>query len=194
MSRLLQPDLPARAGAVRRTAARSSVDLPAPFGPTIATISPASTRRSIRRRAASRRRPHRDRLRFEHGGHRPHQPALAQQQRRGRTARRSTAVRMPIGSSAGATMVRASVSAPTSSTRAEQHRGRQQQAVAGPDHQPQQMRHDDADEADHAGDRDRGARHRRHQHDRDPLQPLDLDAACERPRPRPAPADRARAR
>ena len=77
-------------------------------------------------------------------------------------------------------MVRASVSAPTISTAPKQHRGRQQQAVRGPDHQPQQMRHHDADKSDDAANRNRDAGHRRHQHDRNPLQPLDVDAAVER--------------
>ena len=52
--------------------------------------------------------------------------------------------------------------------------------MSRPDHQPEQMRHHDADKADHAADRNRNARHRRHQHDRNPLQPLDIDAAMKR--------------
>ena len=77
-------------------------------------------------------------------------------------------------------MVRAQVSATIMQDGAEARRRRQQQAMAGAEHKPQQVRHDDADKADDAGERDGGSGHRRDQHDRDPLQALDLDAHVER--------------
>ena len=76
-------------------------------------------------------------------------------------------------------MTRAKVSATSSRIAPRHERGGQQQAVAGADHQAQQMRHHDADEADHAGDRDGGAGRGRDQHDRDALQALDRDAHVE---------------
>ena len=52
-------------------------------------------------------------------------------------------------------------------------------AVAGADHQPQQMRHHDADEADDARERHRRAGGGGDQHDGRALEPLDREAAVE---------------
>ena len=68
---------------------------------------------------------------------------------RGRTARRCAAVTMPIGISAGATR-RARRVGDQQQERAETQRGGEQPAVVGPDHQAHQVRHHEADEADHA--------------------------------------------
>ena len=47
--------------------------------------------------------------------------------------------------------------------------------MPGADDDPQQMRHNDADKADHTADRDGDAGHCRNHHDGDFLQPLDID-------------------
>ena len=89
------------------------------------------------------------------------------------------AVTMPIGSSAGAASVRAKVSATTSKAAPKQNGRWQQQAMARSDHKAQQVRDDEPDESDHAGDRDRRAGRRRDQHDANALEALDLDAGME---------------
>ena len=58
------------------------------------------------------------------------------------------AVMTPTGSSIGAMTVRASTSHADEKRRAEERRRRQHEAMVRPDHQPDQMRHDDADEPD----------------------------------------------
>eukprot|EP01042_Synura_sphagnicola_P034701 gene34701-44496_t len=60
--------------------------------------------------------------------------------------------------------------------RAADRRERQQQAVIGADREPDQMRHDDADEADHAGRGDAGTDRERDEQDRERLDALDRDA------------------
>ena len=157
---------------------RSSVDLPAPFGPTSATNSPgatlsdtpsssvfAPTRKEMAEAAMTAAHP---------------TSALCRSSSERKNGAPIAAVTMPIGSSAGAAMTRAKVSATSSRIAPRHKRRRQQQPVARADHQPQQMRHHDADEADHARDRHRRAGRRRHQHDRDAFEPLDRDAHVER--------------
>ena len=61
--------------------------------------------------------------------------------------------------------------------RAEQRRGRQHDAVVGADQQPHQVRHDDADEADRPGQRDRGAGGQRRAEERHALRPRHVHAA-----------------
>ena len=68
-----------------------------------------------------------------------------------------SAVITPTGSSTGAMTVRASDVAGHQERRAEQRRRRKHDPVIGADHQAHQVRHDDADEADRAADRYRGA-------------------------------------
>ena len=60
---------------------------------------------------------------------------------------------------------------------AEQRRRRQHDAMIGADHQPDQVRDDDADETDRAADRDRGAGRQRRAEEREPLRARDVDAA-----------------
>ena len=76
---------------------------------------------------------------------------------------------MPTGSSTGAMTVRDEHVAADQERRAEERRRRQHEAVIGADHQPDQVRDDDADEADRAADRDRGAGGERRAEERDPL-------------------------
>ena len=82
--------------------------------------------------------------------------------------------------SAGATMVRASVSAPTISPAPNSIEAGSSRRCAGPITSRKQMRHHDADKSDDAANRNRNPGHGRHQHDRNPLQPLDVDAAVKR--------------
>ena len=66
------------------------------------------------------------------------------------------AVTTPIGISSGASRVRAPRSVSARNAAAEQRRQRQDHAVTRADHQPDRVRHDDADETDQAGDGDCG--------------------------------------
>ena len=156
---------------------RSSVDLPAPFGPTSATVSPAAT--SSDTPSSSALPPARTVMPLADDHAHPTSARWRSSNDR-KNGAPIAAVTMPIGSSAGAATMRAKVSATSSRIAPRQQRGRQQQAMARPDHEAQQMRHHDADKADHAGDRDGRPGRGRDQHDRDALQPLDRDAHVER--------------
>ena len=87
------------------------------------------------------------------------------------------AVTMPTGSSSGASTVRATRSHSMRNAAPNKRRGRQHDAVVGAHHQPHQVRHDDADEADRAAERHRRAGGQRRAEERQPLRPHDVHAA-----------------
>ena len=88
-----------------------------------------------------------------------------------------TAVTMPTGSSIGAMTVRAITSQHDEKRGAEERRRRQHQPMIGADDQPDEVRDDDADEADRAADRDRRAGRERPAEERHALRALDVHAA-----------------
>ena len=89
-----------------------------------------------------------------------------------------SAVITPTGSSSGAITVRASSVARDEERRAEERRRRQHEPVIGADHQPHQVRNDDADEADRAADRDGGAGGERRAEERGALRARHVEAAA----------------
>ena len=87
------------------------------------------------------------------------------------------AVTMPTGSSTGAMMRARHRSQSTRNAAPKRVDRRQHDAMIGADQQPHQVRHDDADEADRTGQRDRRAGGERGAQERDPLRARDVDAA-----------------
>ncbi len=156
---------------LRPASTSSRVDLPAPFGPMIAVQAPAGTSSEISAEPADAPadvcwRGSRARL----------EAAAAPSSSARKNGAPSRLVTMPIGSSAGATISRQSVSASRIRMPPEQSRADQEHAMRRADGEPDHMRRHDADEDDDAGEGDGGADAGGDGHDQQALRGLDIEA------------------
>ena len=116
--------------------------------------------------------------RFQHVRQLPPTPRLTTMCRN--TGAPISAITTPSGSSAGRTQHAREDVGQQHQRGAEQRAARQHDAMVGPGHQPDQVGNDDADEADHAGDRHRRPDRRRRDQDDGALGPVDVDAEMKR--------------
>ena len=150
--------------------------MPAPFGPTRATRSPSATASETSRRIARRPRLDRHAVGIEHEAHSSY-PVRARRRRTRKNGAPMIAVITPTGTPPNIRATRSAIARKLAPNSIEIGSTRR---AFGPDEQADDVRHDEPDEPDQAGDRDPCGRDERREPEEDHALAADVDAEVRR--------------